>query len=216
MISRQKLAFLWLTPALALAASPQDDARAAMERSVARQQAAVAAMRISVARQQAAVARQAPGTAESAPDASTAPFFALSWPATSAACDPLPESELAPLVQQAARKEGLDENLLRAVAEEESGFRPCAVSSKGALGLMQLMPATARELGVQDPFDPQENLFSGARFLKQLLTRFGGDAALALGAYNAGAGRVEESGGVPEIPETVRYVQEILSRLPLP
>jgi soluble lytic murein transglycosylase-like protein len=84
------------------------------------------------------------------------------------------------------------------------------------MGLMQLMPATARDLGVRDPFDPQENLESGARFLKQLLTRFGGDPALALAAYNAGPARVEETGGVPRIPETIRYVQEILSKLPLP
>jgi soluble lytic murein transglycosylase-like protein len=68
------------------------------------------------------------------------------------------------------------------------------------MGLMQLMPATAQELGVHDPFDPAESLLSGARLLKQLLTRFGGDTALALGAYNAGPERVEESGGVPQIP----------------
>jgi soluble lytic murein transglycosylase-like protein len=81
---------------------------------------------------------------------------------------------------------------------------------------MQLMPATALELGVRDPFDPAENLSSGARLLKQLLARFGGDTALALGAYNAGPGRVDESGGIPQIPETMRYVQQILSKLPIP
>ncbi len=81
---------------------------------------------------------------------------------------------------------------------------------------MQLMPETARELGVHDPFDPAESLSSGARLLKQLLARFGGDTALALGAYNAGSSRVEESGGVPQIPETIRYVQQILSKLPIP
>ena len=84
------------------------------------------------------------------------------------------------------------------------------------MGLMQLMPATAQELGVRDPFDPSESLSSGARLLKQLLARFGGDTALALGAYNAGPARVEESGGVPQIPETINYVQQILSRLPFP
>lgn len=84
------------------------------------------------------------------------------------------------------------------------------------MGLMQLMPATAEELGVRDPFDPQENLLSGARLLKQLLTRFDGDTARALGAYNAGPARVEESGGVPQIPETLHYVQQILSKLPIP
>ena len=143
-------------------------------------------------------------------------FFTLSWPALGGACDPLPEGQLQPLIQEAAQKEGLEADLLRAVAEQESGFRACAVSPKGAMGLMQLMPGTAQELGVRDPFDPQESLLSGAHYLKQLLTRFGGNAALALGAYNAGAGRVEEAGGVPEIPETTRYVQQILARLPLP
>jgi soluble lytic murein transglycosylase-like protein len=128
----------------------------------------------------------------------------------------LPEIELNPLIQQAAKQEGLDANLLRAVAQQESGFRSCAVSQKGALGLMQLMPATIQELGVHDPFDPAESLLSGARLLKDLLARFDGNTALALGAYNAGPARVEESGGVPQIPETIRYVQQILSRLPIP
>jgi soluble lytic murein transglycosylase-like protein len=81
---------------------------------------------------------------------------------------------------------------------------------------MQLMPATAQELGVNDPFDPAESLASGAHLLKQLLARFGGDTALALGAYNAGASRVVESGGVPPIPETIRYVQRIMAKIPLP
>ena len=145
-----------------------------------------------------------------------APFFTLSWPALGVGCDPLPDIELTPLIQQAAQQEGLDANLLRAVAQQESGFRSCAVSQKGAMGLMQLMPATAQELGVHDPFDPAESLLSGARLLKQLLARFGGDTSLALGAYNAGPERVEESGGVPQIPETLNYVQRILSRLPIP
>ena len=119
-------------------------------------------------------------------------------------------------IDEAAKRHGVDPNLVRSVVKVESNFNPNAVSRKGAMGLMQLMPATAQELGVQDPFDPAESLLSGARFLKQLLARFGGDTALALGAYNAGPGRVEESGGVPRIPETMRYVQQILSRLPIP
>jgi soluble lytic murein transglycosylase-like protein len=102
------------------------------------------------------------------------------------------------------------------VAQQESGFRSCAVSQKGAMGLMQLMPATAQQLGVHDPFDPAESLSSGAHLLKELLARFNGDTALALGAYNAGPERVAESGGVPQIPETIRYVEQILSKLPIP
>ena len=213
---RQKLALLglglWLVGA-AVAESPQETAGKAMAGSLARQAAAVAAMRVSIARQRAAMVMlplqtRDPGEADA--------FFTLPWPALGPACDPLPEEQLQPLIQQAALKEGLEADLLRAVAEQESGFRACAVSPKGAMGLMQLMPGTAQELGVRDPFDPQESLLSGAHYLKQLLTRFGGNAALALGAYNAGAGRVEEAGGVPEIPETTRYVQQILARLPLP
>jgi soluble lytic murein transglycosylase-like protein len=217
MNTRQELAVLalgvWLV-GTALAESPREAAGKAMAASVARQVAAVTAMRISIAKQRAAVTMGPPAIRDPGEAAET--FFTLSWPALGPACDPLPEEQLQPLIEQAAQKEGLEVDLLRAVAEQESGFRACAVSPKGAMGLMQLMPATADELGVHDPFDPQENLQSGAHFLKQLLTRFGGNAALALGAYNAGASRVEEAGGVPEIPETTRYVQQILAKLPLP
>jgi soluble lytic murein transglycosylase-like protein len=198
--------------------TPQEVARKAMEASIARQRQAVAAMQMSIEKQRAAMAAAPPeaGGGGAAESAAPAPFFTLSWPAVSAACDPLPEIELAPLIARAAQQEGVDANLLRAVARQESGFRSCAVSPKGAMGLMQLMPATAQELGVRDPFDPSESLSSGARLLKQLLARFGGDTALALGVYNAGPARVEESGGVPQIPETINYVQQILSRLPFP
>jgi len=208
---------LWVS-ASAVAETPQEESRKAMEASVARQRQAVAAMQIPIAKQRAALAAThtdaaAKGTAV---EAAPTPFFTLSWPALGAGCDPLPESELSPLIEQAAQKEEVDASLLRAVAEQESGFRSCAVSQKGAMGLMQLMPATAQELGVSDPFDPGQSLMSGARLLKQLLSRFGGDTALALGAYNAGAARVEESGGIPQIPETKHYVQQILRKLPLP
>lgn len=209
---RQTLVVAVLGWAAARAQSPQEAVRRAMESATARQAAAVATMRISIARQRAAVAAAQSENHPAHPE----PFFTLSWPAISMACDPLTEQELSPLIQQAAQKEGVEPGLLRAVAEEESGFRACAVSPKGAMGLMQLMPATASELGVRDPFDPQESLVFGARFLKQLLARFGGDASLALAAYNAGPGRVEESGGVPDIPETIRYVEQIMDRVRLP
>ena len=197
---------------LAAAESPQDTARKAMQASIARQKMAVAAMQVSIEKQRAAVAAARPEAANGAPAESAGPaFFTLSWPALGAACDALPAGEIDPLIQDTAQREGVDANLLRAVAQQESAFHPCAVSRKGAMGLMQLMPATAQELGVRDPFDPAENLASGARLLKQLLERFGGDTALALGAYNAGPGRVEEIGGVPAIPETIQYVQQILA-----
>jgi soluble lytic murein transglycosylase-like protein len=211
---------IWLGHSVwaAAAETPQDAARKAMEASVALQRRAVARMQISIVKQRAALAAARVEPAVGAMSAEAAPtgFFMLPWPALSASCDPLPEIELTPLIQRAAQQEGLDANLLRAVAQQESGFRSCAVSQKGAMGLMQLMPATAQELGVHDPFDPAESLLLGARLLKQLLARFGGDTALALGAYNAGPERVEESGGVPQIPETIRYVQQILSKLPIP
>jgi len=221
MSARQKLAVLgmWLGVYEAAAGeSPQEAARKAMEASTAIQRQAVAVMQVSIEKQRAAVAAaraDASGVA-AVPEVAARPFFTLSWPALGVECEPLPEIELNPLIQQAAQREGLDANLLRAVAQRESGFRSCAVSQKGAMGLMQLMPATAQELGVHDPFDPAESLLSGAHLLKQLLARFGGDTALALGAYNAGPERVEESGGVPQIPETIRYVQQILSQLPIP
>jgi soluble lytic murein transglycosylase-like protein len=203
---------------VARAETPQEAARRAMEASAARQKAAVAAMLLSIGKQRAALEAAAIERrgGEVAVQPAAESYFTLSWPAMSADCDPMPGPEIAPLIQEAARKEELDEGLLRAVAEQESAMRACVVSPQGAMGIMQLMPSTARELGVRDPFDPRENLLSGAHFLKQLLTRFGGDPALALAAYNAGQARVEADGGIPQIPETLHYVQQILSRLPIP
>lgn len=140
------------------------------------------------------------------------------WPeppsaASLLACVPLTSSALSPLFQRAAEAYGLAPSLLRAVAEKESSLRPCAVSPAGALGLMQLMPETASWLGVTDPFDVEQNVFGAARFLRFLLDRFNNDLGLALGAYNAGPGRIDHFGGIPPIPETQDYVAGILSRL---
>ena len=99
-----------------------------------------------------------------------------------------------------------------AVARIEPCFDPRARSVAGALGLMQLMPATARELGVANPFDPEASLDGGSRYLARMLARFDGDLALALAAYNAGPGNVARHGGVPPFPETLRYVERV-SRL---
>ena len=120
--------------------------------------------------------------------------------------------QYAPIVRAAAQAHGLPEALLQAVIEVESGFNAAAVSPKGALGLMQLMPQTARELRVRDPRDPADNVDGGARYLKDLIARHGGDVALALAAYNAGPGAVQRSGGIPRIPETQAYVPRVLSR----
>jgi soluble lytic murein transglycosylase-like protein len=115
-------------------------------------------------------------------------------------------------VNAVAERNGLSPALLEAVVWQESRWRPTAVSPKGAQGLAQLMPGTARELGV-DPRDPVANLEGGARYLRQQLNRFGGDVERALAAYNAGPGRVTRAGGVPNIPETRAYVAAILGRL---
>ncbi len=111
-------------------------------------------------------------------------------------------------IEQAARDAGIDPRMLAAVAWAESTFVPDAVSATGAIGLTQLMPATAAALGV-DPYDPAANLAGGARYLREQLDRFG-TAELMLAAYNAGPGRVERSGGVPDIDETRAYVPRVL------
>jgi soluble lytic murein transglycosylase-like protein len=115
------------------------------------------------------------------------------------------------LVSDAARRHELDPNLLSAVICQESGFHADAVSKAGAVGLMQLMPDTARSLGVANPFDPQQNVEGGSLLLRQLLDRYHGRVDLALAAYNAGSGAVDKYGGVPPFAETQAYVKNILS-----
>ncbi len=121
-----------------------------------------------------------------------------------------PGGDLRALAIQAAQRHGLDPELVLAVVAVESAFRPEAVSPKGAQGLMQLMPATAAELGVRNAFDPAENLDGGTRHLGALLALFGGDIARALAAYNAGAKAVERNKGVPPYRETRDYVRKVL------
>ena len=114
-----------------------------------------------------------------------------------------------PLIQEAAEFHGVDANLVRAVVRTESGFDSMAVSSAGAQGLMQLMPALSEELGVMDPFDPRENVFAGVRYLRWLLDEHDGNETLALASYNAGPGAVMRYQGVPPYPETRHYVKTI-------
>jgi soluble lytic murein transglycosylase-like protein len=116
------------------------------------------------------------------------------------------------LVEQAARRRGLDPALVLAVVSVESGFRPEAVSPKGAQGLMQLMPRTAAALGVEDAFDPEQNLDAGVRHLESLLKLYDGNLTRALAAYNAGQGAVARHGGVPPYRETREYVRRVLER----
>ncbi len=118
-------------------------------------------------------------------------------------------AELDSIIEEAARRHNVDPNLVRALIKVESNFDTQAVSSKGAMGLMQLMPGTARSLNVHNPFDPQQNVDAGVRHLKHLLEDFNGDVKLSLAAYNAGAGAVTRSKGVPPYAETRKYVRRI-------
>jgi soluble lytic murein transglycosylase-like protein len=137
-------------------------------------------------------------------------FPAVAVEEGSADCDPLPMVRIQGLAQNAARANRIDPNLVLAVMRQESGYRPCAVSAKGAMGLMQLMPETASDLGVNDAFDPQENVSAGARLLRNLLDRYGGDLNRVLGAYSAGPTLVDEFDGVPPFAETIHYVDAIM------
>ena len=153
-------------------------------------------------------------------------FYTTPWPASpdfqmpnvhvqTTACDAMEDGEISTIIKSASAKNRLDPSLLRAVMVQESAFRPCAVSTAGAMGLMQIMPETADDLGLADPFDPAANVDAGARYLKQMLDRYHGDTALALAAYNAGPGRTDKANGIPQISETIGYVSRILGNVPL-
>jgi soluble lytic murein transglycosylase-like protein len=131
---------------------------------------------------------------------------------------PSPAAQRAPtplyhdIVEEAARRYRVSARLIHAVIAIESAYRADAVSSKGAVGLMQLMPATAQQYGAVDLHDPVQNIHAGTRHLRELLEFFDHDVSLALAAYNAGAGAVKRYGGIPPYPETTRYVLKVLQR----
>lgn len=122
------------------------------------------------------------------------------------------KSELRSIARDAALSHGVDPNLFDSLVEAESGYNPLSVSSKGAKGLTQLMGSTAQELGVQNVFDPRQNLNGGAKYLRQLLDEFHGDEHLAVAAYNAGPGAVARAGGIPNNSETPKYVSTVMRK----
>jgi soluble lytic murein transglycosylase-like protein len=198
------------------APAPVKSGSATMQDSLALQRKSIEAQRQAIRKQAAVPQGQTTDSFFTAPwiperVAPPAPLSAALAPGTD--CDPMPDPQLSALIEAAATRESVKPALVRAVIRQESGFRPCAVSPKGAQGLMQLMPATAERFKVENPFDPAQNVDAGTKFLKELLTRYSGDVKLALGAYNAGAARVDGSGAVPDIAETKDYVSNIINDL---
>jgi soluble lytic murein transglycosylase-like protein len=170
------------------------------------QSLALVAQRASVEKQRTAIQRQLGG-------AKPVLIAEVALPPQRSPCAVIAEPEMARMIDAAASASRVSAKVIREVARQESAFRPCAVSVDGAEGLMQLMPATQASLGVDDPFDPEENLMAGARLLRELLLRYNGNIPLALSAYNAGPKRVDEANGIPRIAETQDYVARITARL---
>jgi soluble lytic murein transglycosylase-like protein len=130
-------------------------------------------------------------------------------PGSQAVASASPPDRLERIAREAAERHKVDPALVKAVISTESGWNPQAVSRKGAVGLMQLIPETAQRYGGRNPYDPAQNVDAGTAYLRVLLDRYNGDLTKSLAAYNAGEGAVDHSGGVPAYPETQRYVQKV-------
>ena len=145
-----------------------------------------------------------------APDKDFQSILDASMPSSSTG-ETASRSEINNLIEAYAQKNGLDADFVKAVVKQESGFNPKATSHCGAQGLMQLMPGTAKGLGVKNAYDAEQNVAGGTKMLSNLLKTYGGDKSLALAAYNAGGGAVKKYGGIPPYAETQRYVKNVLS-----
>ena len=177
------------------------------QRSIALQQQSIERQRSTAARQPS-VAPAARSVERSESDGETAAF--------APDCQPISPLVLQRVVQAAATANNLSPSLINAVIRQESGGYPCAVSNKGAMGLMQLMPATALQMGATEPFDVDQNIAAGTRLLAELMQRYQGDLNRVLGAYNAGTAAVDRAGGPPPFPETVNYIHSILGQINAP
>jgi soluble lytic murein transglycosylase-like protein len=172
-------------------------------------------MQASIEKQKAAAQKQIEGGGGPADS-----FFSVAWTAPATIpipdvvpqCSALRDDDLNGFIADAAKAQDLKPELIRAVIRRESDSVPCAISEKGAVGLMQLMPEVAQQFGA-DPLDPQANVQAGSKYLKQLMTKYKGDLKLALAAYNAGPKTVDANNKVPDIPETTAYVDAILKDL---
>jgi soluble lytic murein transglycosylase-like protein len=196
----------------AAAAPPGADKVAAPAKPAETLQSAMAKQRAAIAIQRLAVRQQS----------QTAVPWMLATPRTEATsgiegaaedCDPIGDPELTPLITSAAQQHQVEPRLLRGVIEQESGFHACAISAKGAKGLMQLMPATIEQFQVDDVFDPKQNIEAGATYLRQLLDKYKDDIKLALAAYNAGPTTVDKMGGIPDIKDTRDYVEGVIKKM---
>ncbi len=153
--------------------------------------------------------RSAPAKTATTSSAATRTHWVQAAPVGAPQIKPLPKEELQRIVHETATKHHVDPALVQAVIEAESAWQPAAISRKGAQGLMQLTPGTAGNLGVNNAFDPAQNVDGGVKYLRMLLERYRGDLDLALAAYNAGPTAVDRARGVPNYPETRAYVQKV-------